>query len=163
MALADQNTELQGTWPLRELQRVQGAGEPEPDDAAVVTWSLRGRLKPVHAAAPEVWLDLQASAVVMRTCQRCLHPVALPVELARSIRFVADEQQAAALDAESDDDVLALTHSLDAMELVEDEILLDLPIVPRHEDCTLPLPSDPPASHPFAALAALRRGKSGLE
>jgi uncharacterized protein len=48
--------------------------------------------------------------------------------------------------------------------LIEDEVLLALPIVPRHDHCPVPVPlsSEPDdagdgASHPFAALAALRR------
>jgi hypothetical protein len=80
-------------------------------------------------------------------------------------RFVAGEDAAAALDAESEDDVLALTPALDLRQLIEDELLLALPIVPRHDHCPEPLPrafADPqgaasPAENPFAALAALKR------
>ena len=50
--------------------------------------------------------------------------------------------------------------------LIEDELLLALPLVPRHEQCPEPLPrafveDDPaidPADNPFAVLAALKRG-----
>jgi uncharacterized protein len=48
--------------------------------------------------------------------------------------------------------------------LLEDELLLSLPLVPMHVDCPVPLPpavADQPAEegapHPFAALAALKR------
>ena len=76
-----------------------------------------------------------------------------------------DDQQQPNTD-DSEDDVLALTRALDLRELVEDELLLALPIVPRHEVCPEPLPQPAddaapaePAPHPFAALAALKRTK----
>ncbi len=90
----------------------------------------------------------------------------LALEAERRIFFVEGEEAAAALDAENEDDVLALAPALDLKELVEDELLLALPLVPRHEVCPEPLPralveDDPagePADHPFAALAALKQG-----
>jgi uncharacterized protein len=39
--------------------------------------------------------------------------------------------------------VLALEPALDLKELVEDELLLALPLVPRHEVCPEPLPFEP--------------------
>ena len=88
------------------------------------------------------------------------------LEAERRIYFVEGEAAAAALDAETDDDVLALAPSLDVAELIEDELLLSLPLVPRHDNCPEPLPRpfvdvEPhadPADSPFAALAALKRG-----
>jgi uncharacterized protein len=93
------------------------------------------------------------------------------IDIDRWIRFVDTESEAAALDVDSDDDVLALPRHLDARELIEDELLLALPLVPRHEVCPEPLPvpdaaAEPAAEveaerpNPFAALAALKRGGS---
>ncbi len=60
--------------------------------------------------------------------------------------------------------MLALTRALDLRELIEDELLLALPIVPRHEVCPVPLVAPADAAelveekpNPFAALAALKR------
>ena len=50
-----------------------------------------------------------------------------------ALRFVDGEAQAEALDADSEDDVLALAPALDLRTLVEDELLLAWPIVPRHD------------------------------
>ena len=65
--------------------------------------------------------------------------------------------------------MLALERSFDVIELLEDELLLALPLVPRHEACPQPLPMvaepvEEPAeerANPFAALEALRKGRSG--
>ena len=118
----------------------------------------------MRGAASQVWLHLRAETHLWLVCQRCLQPVAVDVHGRRSFQFVAGEADAARLDADSEDDVLALTRSLDLLALAEDELLLNLPLVPRHEVCPQPLPlaAGPAlpddAPHPFAALAALKRG-----
>ena len=69
------------------------------------------------------------------------------------------------LDEHSEDDVLALSPAFDMAGLVEDELLLALPLVPKHEHCPVPLLA--PGSgdeggietpHPFAVLAGLKGG-----
>jgi uncharacterized protein len=107
-------------------------------------------------------LRLHAGTVLNLVCQRCLQPMAVPLELDSKLRFVADEAQAEALDEHSEEDVLALTAALDLHELVEDELILALPLVPRHDHCpnALATAAEPVAeqAHPFAALAAWRGG-----
>jgi uncharacterized protein len=120
----------------------------------------------------EIRLQLQARATVWQTCQRCLEPVAETLDIDRSLRFVAGEDEAARLDEDSEEDVLALTRTLDLVSLVEDELILALPLVPRHEACPNPLemprsdtepgrtvaPGHAPAEeHPFAVLKALKQ------
>ena len=166
-AFADQGASLSGTWPLATLPRL-AAGEPaEPagGPAPPVAWSVRGERRPVRGAEPEPWLHLQVSARLHLECQRCLKPVETALEVDRLLRFVADEAAAAELDADSEDDVLALSRALDLRELAEDELLLALPLVPRHERCPEPLalPGETPAEaapagrpSPFAVLARLK-------
>ena len=52
--------------------------------------------------------------------------------------------------------MLALEPALDLRGLVEDELLLALPLVPRHEVCPEPLPIEPEPEAP-AVGASLRR------
>lgn len=160
--LAADGAELQGHWPLAELSRLAELHMAGDVPAADVQWQVRGELLPVTGGAAEVWLHLQARAELALCCQRCLGPVHETVAIAKPLRFVSDEAQAAALDAEMEDDVLALERALDLRELVEDELLLALPLVPRHAVCPQPLPvpaADPEAelkANPFAALAQLK-------
>ena len=161
-AAADALT-LDGHWPLAGFKRLVEGVAQDGD----VDWSVRGQQRPVAGREPEVWLHLTARARVWRDCQRCLQALALELDLSRALRFVADEATAEALDADSDDDVLALPRSLDLHELVEDELLLALPLVPMHAQC----PQQPlmsagnlgregeaePTKTAFAALAELKR------
>jgi uncharacterized protein len=169
-AFATESAALEGRVPLARLPRIADAmaadapSSPESD----VAWRARGESRPVRGAAPEPWLHLVAQARVPLQCQRCLQPVRIALEVDRWFRFVVGEDAAARIDADSDDDVLALPKALDLIALVEDELLLALPLVPRHEDCDMPLGpqvdqgDEPPAAkaNPFEALAALKRGGS---
>lgn len=160
-AFAHAGAHLEGEWPAAELPRfAEAGGERWP----AVRFALQGEEVAVLGGAPEVWLRLQVTAQAEAQCQRCLQPVQLPLALDLRTRFMRSEEEAAALDAEQDEDVLVLSRRFDLREWVEDELLLALPIVPMHETCPepLPLPENPadeeevPAKHPFAALAALR-------
>jgi uncharacterized protein len=156
----------EGRWPLAELRRLADDHPADaPPLAGEVTWRAQAYRRAVAGAAPEVWLHLTAHAQVVRSCQRCLQPLPLRLEVDRRLRFVVGEDAAAALDADSDDDVLELQPRLDLRDLVEDELLLALPLVPRHELCREPLPRSagelPEDEHPFAALAALKPGGPG--
>lgn len=158
-ALAEQGASLAGTWPLAELPRLADSVL----QSTPVAWALQGELRAVAGAAPEIWLGLAAETEVALTCQRCLEPVSEHLAVDRWLRFVpGGEDVAAALDAELEDDVLPLRPRMDARELVEDELLLALPLVPRHAVCPQALPAStddvaPATQRPFEALASLKR------
>lgn len=164
---------LEGQWATAELERLSQDLVPAVDAGPdTVRWSIQGREVQRTGASPRIWLDVAAQVRVHLACQRCLTPVATTLEVARSFLFVpGGEEQAAELDAELEDDVLPLARSLDVRELVEDELIMALPLVPRHEVCPISLPmggDQPPAAdegaqdasadrpHPFAALQALK-------
>lgn len=159
---------LQGDIPLDALPRLQDLLHADARLGATslpLHWQADGQAREQRGAAPQTWLHLQADTVLSLVCQRCLNAVVTPVHVKRSFRFVPDEETAEALDAEIDDDVLALPRSLDLQQLVEDELLLALPLVPRHDTCPQPLapatvdePFEEKPVNPFAALAALKQG-----
>src|SRR5439155_9140394 len=107
-ALAADGATLSGEWPAAQLSRWHAMQSPPSDVmSGAVRWRVRGELRRAAGLAPQIWLHLSASASAWTTCQRCLQPFEKPVELERALRFVADEAQAEALDAGSEDDVLA--------------------------------------------------------
>ena len=160
--------ELAGTITADAMLRLASAtlppedGSPRPD----VQWRATGERLPLAGAGVQPSLLVHASTVVTLECQRCLRPIRVALRADRRIFFVEGEDAAAALDAEAEDDVLALTPALDLPMLLEDELLLALPLVPRHDVCPEPLPrafrdeadAAQAAEHPFAALATLKQG-----
>jgi uncharacterized protein len=95
--------------------------------------------------------------------------VDVPLSVDREFRFVADEATAEALDEGSEEDLLALSREFNLRELIEDELLMDLPVVPRHDECPTQVKlassdedfeeANAGKPNPFAALAGLRQGK----
>jgi len=149
-------------WPRLALE--QFGSEPA---AGIVHWHLQGRAVAQAGAADQIWLDLRATVQLPMQCQRCLTTVVEDVCAERSFRFVADEATAAALDDASEEDILVLSRDFDALALVEDELILALPLVPLHELCPEVLPTsvaDPEFEaaserpNPFGVLAGLKTG-----
>jgi uncharacterized protein len=167
-AFAAEGAHLAGHWPGASMGRLADS-QTAPNDLGLgdVAWSAAGERLAATAGEAELWLTLDVETTAWLTCQRCLQPYQEPLALHRRLRFVHGEAQAEALDAESEDDVLALPRSLDLRELVEDELLLALPLVPRHGVCPQPLPMAagddevpnevPERPNPFAALQALKK------
>jgi uncharacterized protein len=146
-------------WPRLSELSPAGVAQAHSD---VVSWQLRGEVL-VRGGQGQAVLHLHAFATLRPVCQRCLQPMTFEADVVRRVRFVSTEQEAAAQDMEEEDDVLSLEAPLDVQAWVEDELLLALPLVPMHDPCPQPLP--PPRNpvedepeHPFAALAALKRG-----
>ena len=168
-AFAKEAAELGGRWPLQQFERIGAAvhAEAAAADGDDVVWRARGEQRAARGAPAQNWLHLKAATRLPLQCQRCLQPVQTELDIDRWFLFVPGEDAAAQIDADSDDDVLALTRALDLPELVEDELLLALPLVPRHEVCPAPLLA-PKGEHldvedspkAFAALAALKRAGS---
>ncbi len=172
LAFCRSGATLQGAWPQAGMARLADS-LAAPGDADVA-WSASGQWRPVIGGEAEVWLHLTAGTTVLLECQRCLQPMTQALQVDRAFRLVRGEAEAARLDEELEDDVLELPPRLDLHALVEDELILALPLVPRHESCPAPLPLPAGAEvaevtaavppHPFAALAALRRrGPGGSE
>ena len=149
----------------RLMGETQGLGAEAP-----VRYQAAGLLHTDAAGTDEVWVQLQADVLVPLTCQRCLGPVEVAVSVDREFRFVATEELAAIEDEESEEDVLVLSRNFNLAELVEDELLMALPVAPKHEICPKLVklqvadadfadePEEKP--NPFAVLQQLK--KTGL-
>ena len=167
-ALAQAGAELQGQMPLTEWPRLLAEQlDSAGGSGSSVHWRLQGKMVPVTGGAPQVGLVLQADVELALQCQRCLTPVVEKVVAERDFLFVADEATAEAMDEDSEADVLVISRDFDALALVEDELILSLPLVPRHEVCPESLPdaavdedfaSASERPNPFAKLAALKKG-----
>ncbi len=81
-------------------------------------------------------VDVEISARAELICQRCLAPFACPVECGGRVAMVADAAEAERVPEELET-ILAPGHRISVRDLVEEELLLALPIVPLHagRDC----------------------------
>jgi uncharacterized protein len=161
---AQQGVTLCGLDLLQNFERLtQSAQGPVADIS--LNWEIQPELRTGTLGQSVVWLRLLVQTHVPMQCQRCLETVNVSIEVDRWYRFVASEAQALAEDDACEEDLLVLTRTLDVAALVEDEVLMSLPLVPRHEVCphapTLQV-ADPDFDavgeqpKPFAALAQLK-------
>jgi uncharacterized protein len=114
----------------RLAQEAQGLA---PD--LIVNWEARAELRPGAGTEEKVWLHLLAKASVPLICQRCMGAVATPLEVDQWYRFVETEDIAMAEDDESEEDLLVMAPHFDLLAVLEDELLMALPLVPMHEEC----------------------------
>lgn len=167
-AIAQEAVPLSGSILLSNLERLaQEARTPEPDLA--VNWQAIGELRPAAASTADeaVWLHLSAQTTVPLTCQRCMGSVQTPLQVDQWYRFVATEDIAMAEDDESEEDLLVMEPQFDLLALLEDELLMALPLVPMHDECPeAPVlragdaevtDEAPPKANPFAVLANLKK------
>lgn len=114
----------------RLLEETQGQGADR-----ALNWSARGELRTNEAGVEQIWLHLSADVSLPLTCQRCLAPADIDVAVNRSFRFVDSEELAEEQDEEAQEDVLAISREFKLAELIEDEVLMEMPLVPRHDVC----------------------------
>jgi len=154
--IAAENGSLNGTLALAALPRL-----------AVALDRAEGRV----AVALITGIDGQGirfikgnlSTTVELTCQRCLGLLRQPLEVPVSLGLVRDEAEIDRLPDEYEPLLIAEGGSAAVADLVEDELLLALPQIPRHDDvreCAAdnevrPGEPGPERRQPFAALASL--------
>ena len=131
-AFARDEASLQGELPIASLTRVL---DVLVGSTGNLRYAVEGRLGPHNR--PRLLLKLDG--VLSVCCQRCLEGIDYPVKVRSVLEFVNDEEDLTQEEIEDDSmDFLPAQKELDVVELIEDEIILDLPSAPRHESCALP-------------------------
>jgi uncharacterized protein len=161
-----------------------------PDRDSVFTWQAEGSTQPelqddgTEGQQPYLRLAVHGSAWL--ECQRCLVPYEQAFDIDATYRLVATEAEAEEFPLDDDEvDVIVGSRQFDLVDLIEEELLLSLPLVPKHDACPqvheslvsgvggadgdeeeaeaeggeAEQTSDKP--NPFAALEALKRGGPG--
>ena len=83
-------------------------------------------------------LALEIRGEVELTCQRCLGGLAHRIEIVRTLHLARNEDELERLDALPDCDAIMAGDKLDLLALVEDEVLLSLPLAPKHAEGECP-------------------------
>lgn len=106
---------------------------------------------------------LTAEAGLALQCQRSLERFVFPVRCEQRLGLIRNEQEEAALAPETEPVLVPENGMLHPLDLVEDELILALPVVPLSPDSPLPPAAvddgdvaDAARPNPFAALAALK-------
>jgi len=97
-------------------------------------------------------------------CQRCLDKMPHPLNLESELILARNNDELAHYDEDGFVDAILASEELDAFALIEDEIILGLPLSPRHPDMACLQTGKPHEAqnqtgktHPFAALKSLKR------
>ncbi|HYW93243.1 MAG TPA: YceD family protein [Gammaproteobacteria bacterium] len=164
--LTDARAELQGTLPLAGMKRLADmALDPGREQVSVQLRFLRDELG-------RRLLYGKLRAPITCQCQRCLGPVRLDIEHDFAIEFVWGMSQLPQVERNHSPYVLETDEPLSLAELVEDELILAMPVVARHaglDSCEPPRhdadrdeaadESGDGREKPFAGLARLKLRK----
>jgi uncharacterized protein len=145
--------EISGEVPVAEMPRLLDALE---NPQGILSYTVRGGMD----SRGDPLLEVRVEGQCQLRCQRCLNAMDYTVDIENSL-VLRDQEGLDALGDDEDeecDSILADKH-LDVLNLLEDEILLSLPIAPKHEEgaCRMAYgESGQKEEHPFAALAKLK-------
>lgn len=108
------------------------------------------------------------STTVTLVCERCLQPMKLPMTINSLLGIVRHEHKVEGLAEQYDPWIIEDAKQIEPVAMIEDEIILALPLIPKHDEACLPeqvwqsgeidLEAEKPVS-PFAVLAALKTKK----
>ena len=139
---AEQGYSWSGSLPLSSFARIarEAVG---PIDHHLVQIDCKLSLDPYHRI---VWLSGHVETKVPMECQRCLNSVEIPLVSDFHLALVDDESLIERLDEDADFIVLGESEattkgsidapaSADLLALIEDELLLLMPLSPKHDVC----------------------------
>ena len=108
-------------------------------------------------------LKISVSGLINLKCQRCLEKLEYRMDLKTDLFLARDEDELFRYDEDIFADAIPASEELNLLTLVEDEIILGLPVSPYHQDTACQTEdihktySDVPIKNPFMVLASLKR------
>jgi uncharacterized protein len=151
--------ELSASVPVATLQRLD---DILYDSAGRLEYTVRGRQD--ERGRPQ--LRLEIAGTLNLQCQRCLGKLEFAVQFENTLLVVPPGTP---VDPDLDDpeapDTIEANPELDVAALIEDEVLLSLPLAPRHPEgtCASRFEKQPDDAGPHSAfdqLAALKRPRN---
>ena len=148
--------EFEGRIPLAAMTRLRDSLlQPDGD--------VRYQLAFGTDALKLPFAELRIEAELPLECQRSLQRFLLPVRLVQRLGLIRDEADEAALPEEYEALLIDADGMLKPAELVEDELILALPVVPVAPDAEAverefaPTVEETAQANPFAALAGWKK------
>lgn len=154
---ARKSLEIHGTIALSQFSRL---GDVLASSEGVVDYRLTGG----SSQDGRLRLRLNVRGSLQLSCQRCLEPFEFELNIASNFFIVPDENVIPSPEEETDnEDYLVAETDMQVVDLIEDEILLALPLSPKHEFERCGANSklnELKSPNPFALLQGLKTGKS---
>ena len=159
--LAERGAHLIGTLPLKSMPRLAQGSLEGSGDVSVDLAFEREEGRQVFVMHGTLRVPLRV------TCQRCLEAMDMELEAAPWLTLVKSGERSE--QQESDADILVADKPLPLSDLVEEELLLALPMVPTHapDQCPVKVRAASAApervererKNPFAVLNRLKKTK----
>jgi len=129
LEFARTGSELQGAWPVADFPRLRDALRT---DEGTLQCELRGM--PGELGRP--LLRLRVEGALQFVCQRCLGALEYPLHIEVALQLAATQAEIDAdpLGAGGPERIVA-NREMPVRDLLEDELLLAIPLAPRHESC----------------------------
>ena len=152
---------FEGRLPLSSMHRLR---EVLADDEGEATaGEVRFALEFDRDALQVPYVELRIDALLPLLCQRSLQRFLLPVNIVQRLGLIRDEADEAALPPGYEPLLVPADGELRPAELVEDELILAVPLVPvspgsESVERDWPIQADEEIrANPFSALAALKK------
>lgn len=98
-------------------------------------WNIETHFEHPPGTEPQQIMELGLKGRLHLICQRCLQPCAVDLDEKRRFIFLATEAQADDYPLEDEDqEPLVASQQFNLLETIEDEILLSIPLIPKHPD-----------------------------
>ncbi|PTQ89377.1 YceD family protein [Agitococcus lubricus] len=151
---ADRATQVVADVPLAKFTRLAA-------DLVTTEGSVQVNCRFERNAQRIAFLRGDLATNVSLTCQRCLEPMNLSIQTTIDLALVHDEDEADKLPEDADYIVVA-EQDVALAEIIEDELLLNVPYTPMHDHCeSLQYKqvdvAAPVKENPFQVLAALKK------
>src|SRR5215207_37487 len=146
---------LTGTVSPAQLPRL---AEELFDEQGAIHYRVQGLL--TAKGEPALRVDLAIDVVL--TCQRCMERLPVKLDVGRTLVLRRELGELEPVAEEEDEvDTIPLVASLDVLDLIDQEVMLSLPIAPRHDDdvCEAQLDGNQESAQvsPFSVLSQLKR------
>jgi uncharacterized protein len=159
--------QVSGTVALADMPRLlaEQAADAPADANKPFRWQMQGAVREEatagQSARQRLFVDLEVDGAVWLQCQRCLHAYEQSLLVRTRLEVMRSEEEADAAPLDDDEaDVIVGSRNFDLITQIEDELLLALPVSPRHAVCPDEvLPEAVEAEKkpsPFAVLANLK-------
>lgn len=151
--LADTGAHLAGEIPVKAMGRLRNLCLDGRGKATIELYFERGGKRGLRRVRGTITASIRVA------CQRCLEPMRLTIVAEPSLVVTHGDERATLPKQEAD--VLLADQPVSLSNLVEDELLLAMPMIPMHDtrECSAVAALDvqqPPRPSPFTVLTKLK-------